>query len=65
MSVEINSIEGLKYIKENAEKIFVRIKREELKAVSISEMNALEVIDVLIKWIKQKRVINRIYKVIK
>ena len=52
---DINSIEGLKHIKEKAEFIPVRIKREKWGAVYISEMNALEFIDVLIMWIEQGR----------
>ncbi|KKL76970.1 hypothetical protein LCGC14_2039590 [marine sediment metagenome] len=51
----INSIEGIKRIKEHAEEILVRIKREKWGAVSIADMTALEFIDVLIMWIEQKR----------
>ena len=54
----INSIKGLEKIREKAHNIPVRIKREKWEAVYISDMTALEFIDVLIGWIKQKREIN-------
>ena len=58
MSNNINSIEGIKYIKEHAEGIPVRIKREKWGAVFISDMTAPEFIDVLIMWIEQGRKIS-------
>jgi len=58
MEYDINSIKGLELIKQNAGCIFVRIKRDKWKAVSIKEMTALEFIDVLIMWIKQNRKIG-------
>lgn len=55
---EINSIEGIQYLKEHAENIPVRIKREKWKSVFISDMTALEFIDVLIMWVEQGRKIQ-------
>ena len=63
MEFEVNSIKGLKYIKEYAEMIPVRIKRKKWGAVTISEMTVLEFIDVLIMWIEQKRTITEIYRI--
>ena len=56
--MKINSIEGLKIVKERSNLVPVRIKRDKWKAVYISEMTALEFIDVLIIWIKQNRKIS-------
>ena len=55
---KVNSIEGLEKIREKANNLPVRIKRDKWGAVYISEMNALEFIDVLIGWIKQEREIS-------
>ena len=51
---EINSLEGLKYLKEHAENIYIRIKREKWDAVSIAEMTALELLDLLIEKVSDK-----------
>ena len=53
--VKVNSIKGLKKIKENIDVLFVRLKRDKWERVCISDMTTLEFIDVLIGWIKQKR----------
>ena len=53
--VKVNSIKGLQLIKERANNIPVRIKRDKWEAVYISEMTSIEFIDVLIMWIEQSR----------
>ena len=59
---KINSIMGLKAIKRDYEYIAIRIKREnKYQAVYLSDMTALEFIDVLIEWIDKDRKI--VYKV--
>lgn len=55
MIIDKKVIKPLEFIKEKASNLFVRIKREKWKAVSISDMTALEFIDVLILWINQER----------
>lgn len=50
---EINSLEGLKHLKEHAEGIYIRIKRDKWKAVSIAEMTALELLDLLIEKVDE------------
>lgn len=56
---KINSIEGLKIIKQKANCLPVRIKRDKWKAVFVSDMTAIEFIDVLIMWIEQNREVNQ------
>ena len=60
MIIDKKVIKPLEYIKEFAPNLYVRIKREKWKAVSIDDMTALEFIDVLILWINQERNIGGI-----
>lgn len=55
MIIDKKVIKPLEFIKELASSIYVRIRREKWKAVSIDDMTALEFIDVLILWINQER----------
>ena len=56
--IDINSIEGLKLIKEKAEFIFVRIKRDKWLSIAVGDLNALELLDILIMWVEQGRKIQ-------
>ena len=55
----VNSREGLIILKDKADRVAVRIKREKWESVFISDMTALEFIDVLIGWIKQDKKVTR------